>query len=264
MNTRRTGTFLDKIVARKADRLCRLKAEMPLEKMRRRAQAAPAPRDFRAAIRRDNAISLIAELKKASPSKGVLNPGLDPARTAVAYEKAGAAAVSVITEQDFFLGSPAFVGEVRAACGLPVLRKDFLFDPYQIYESRALGADAVLVIAALGDDVLLRGLITLAGELRMMPLVEVHAEEELRRALDCGADVVGINNRNLRTMEVDLSTVEKLIRLVPRGVTVVAESGIGSRTDVRTMESLGVHAVLVGEAIVTAADVEDKIRSLLN
>ena len=263
MKPKETGTILDKIVARKAERLSAARELMPLERVMEAAKDSPAPRDFRSAVQRTENIRLIAEIKKASPSKGVLREQLNPAALARSYESAGASAISVITEEDFFLGSPEYIREVRESVTLPVLRKDFIFDPYQVYESRVLRADAVLIIAAVLEKDAISELISLTGQLGMTALVEVHDERELKLALDCGTDVIGINNRNLKTMEVDVTTAAQLAPLVPDGILTVAESGIRSREDVEMFERLGVDALLVGEAIVTQEDVETKIKQLL-
>jgi indole-3-glycerol phosphate synthase len=187
----------------------------------------------------------------------------DVVELALLYERAGAAAISVITEEDFFCGSPEYVKVVRDAVSLPLLRKDFLFDEYQIYESRILGADAVLLIVAILDDIRISQLTRLAKELGMTALVEVHNEKELERALNCGCSLIGINNRNLKTMEVDVGIAKRMLKRIPSGITVVVESGIRSREDVERFEPLGVDAVLVGEAIVTATDLRQKIQALL-
>jgi indole-3-glycerol phosphate synthase len=260
---RETGTILDRIVARKAKRLTASRKHLPFEAVMKAAADAPAPRDFRSAIRRSEGINLIAEIKRASPLKGVLRERLNPAELAASYESAGASAISVITEEDFFLGAPGYIGEARSAVALPVLRKDFIFEPYQVYESKALGGDAVLIIAAILEQEAMSKLIGLVEKLDMTVLVEVHDEREFKQALDCGAGVIGINNRNLKTMEVDVKTAAQLAPLVPDGILTVAESGIRSREDVEIFDELGVDALLVGEAVVTEEDVEAKIRLLL-
>jgi indole-3-glycerol phosphate synthase len=260
---RETGTILDRIVARKAERLSAVRERLPLEAVMKAAADAPAPRDLRSAIQRTDSIRLIAEIKKASPSKGILREQLDPAGLAASYESAGASAISVITEEDFFLGAPGYIAEARRAVTLPVLRKDFIFEPYQVYESRVLDADAVLIIAAILEKDAMSELIGLTGNLGMTALVEVHDEDELKQALGCGAEVIGVNNRNLKTMEVDVETSVRLAPLVPDGILTVAESGMRSRGDVEMFERLGVDALLVGEAVVTEEDVEAKIRLLL-
>jgi indole-3-glycerol phosphate synthase len=211
------------------------------------AAGQEAPRAFRAALSEAPGVALIAEVKKASPSAGVIRPDFDPARIARAYERGGAAAVSVLTDREFFQGSPGFVEEVRRAADLPALRKDFLLDPLQIIESRALGADACLLIVTALDAALLAELMGLSRDLGMDALVEAHDERELDAALAAGADLVGINNRDLRTFEVSLATAERLAPAVPDGVLVVAESGIRTFADVERLQECGVKAVLVGE-----------------
>lgn len=263
MNYRETGTILDRIVARKAARLAGLKEFMPVSTLAQHAACAPGPRDFGGAIKGEESVSLIAEIKKASPSRGVLRERLDVPLLAKEYEAAGAAAVSVITEQDFFLGDPEFIAAAADAITLPVLRKDFIFDLYQIHESRALRADAVLLIVAILEDELLGRLLKMTQDYGMAALVEVHRERELERALAAGGRIIGINNRDLKTMHVDIATTEKIISHVPEEVTVVSESGIHTREDFKRAARLGVDAVLVGEAIVTSQDPGAKIAGLL-
>ncbi len=261
--TRRTETFLDRILADKREELTEAQRRVPFAALKDRLAEAPPLRDFTAALRRDG-IALIAEVKKASPSRGLLRADFDAVALARAYAGAGAAAVSVLTDAGHFQGSLGHLTSVRDALpdGPPLLRKDFVFDHYQLYEARVHGADAVLLIAAALNPALLAQLIGLAKALEMAALVEVHDELEVERALMAGASLVGINNRDLRTFEVDLATTERLRPLVPPDITVVAESGIASRADVQRLESLGVHAALIGEALVTAPDPGAKIREL--
>ncbi len=262
--TQRTATILDRIVADKRQELAAARAAVPLAEMKSRLAEASPVRDFAAALRGER-VRLIAEVKRASPSRGLLRPDIDPVGLARAYAGAGAAGISVLTDEKHFGGSLEHLRSVREALpeGPPLLRKDFLFDPYQLYEARCHGADAVLLIAAILDSGLLAELIAVAGSLGMAALVEVHDEPELERALAAGAEVIGINNRDLRTFEVDLATTERLRPLVPAERTVVAESGVFSRADVVRLQALGVHAVLVGEALVTAPDPGEKIRELM-
>ncbi|MCC6158955.1 MAG: indole-3-glycerol phosphate synthase TrpC [Deltaproteobacteria bacterium] len=234
-----------------------------LAEIRALAESAEPPRDFRAALGRPDGVALIAEIKKASPSKGVLRADLDPAHFARLYRDAGADAISVLTEDRFFQGRPEYLRLARDASGLPVLRKDFLLEPYQIFEARALGADAVLLIVRALDDATLRDLHALATALRMTALVEVHDERELERAMNAGASVIGVNNRNLDTFVVDLDTTIRLAAQVDAGTTLVAESGIHAPGDVERVRRAGVHAILVGESIVTSADPGAKIRELV-
>ncbi len=226
-----------------------------------RARKASPPRDFVAALRvRKPAV--IAEIKRASPSKGLLRSDFDPAAIAKSYERAGAACMSVLTDKEFFQGSGEHLSAARAACGLPALRKDFLIDPYQVHESRALGADCVLLIAACLEDADMRALEALARKLGMTVLVEVHDAAELERALKLDTPLIGINNRNLRTFETRLETTLDLLSRVPDGKVVITESGILSRADVARMREHGVHAFLVGEAFMRAADPGAELKQL--
>jgi indole-3-glycerol phosphate synthase len=223
------------------------------------AETAPAPRDFRAALAAPG-LSVIAEIKRRSPSKGDLNPGLDPALTAKTYAEGGAAALSVLTDADYFGGSPDDLAAARAACDLPVLRKDFTVDPRDVADARIMGADAVLLIVAALTDEELAVFAALASRLGLAALVETHDEAELERALDAGARIVGVNQRNLRsdTFEIDRDLAARLRDRIPAGVVAVAESGIRSHEDVPE----GYDAVLVGESVVTAADPAAAIRQL--
>ena len=262
--TQRTGTVLDRIVADKREELVAGRRLVPFAELEARLPHASPPRPFAGALRGDT-VRLIAEVKKASPSRGLLRAEFDPLALARSYAEGGAVAVSVLTEEKHFRGSLDHLSSIRDALpdGPPLLRKDFLFDRYQLYEARVHGADAVLLIAAILDSALLAELIGLTGALEMDALVEVHDEAELERALIAGASLIGINNRDLRTFEVDLAITERLRPLVPPEVTVVAESGISTRADVQRLESLGVDAVLIGEALVTAPDPAAKIRELM-
>lgn len=261
--TQRTDTILDRIVADKREELAAGKRLVPFAGLKARLPQAPPLRPFAGALRGDS-LRLIAEVKKASPSRGLLREQFDPLALARSYAGAGAAAVSVLTDERHFQGSLDHLASIRAALpqGPPLLRKDFLFDQYQLYEARVNGADAVLLIAAVLNPALLAQLIALAGALDMDALVEVHDERELERALMAGATLIGINNRDLRTFEVDLATTERLRPLIPPEATVVAESGIFTRADIERLGALGVHAVLIGEALVTAPDPAAKIREL--
>ncbi len=254
--------FLTRIAAHKRDELAHREAARPLADVRAAALAAPPPRDFRGALG-GAPPRLIAEVKRVSPAKGPLNPSLSPAALARRYEAAGAHALSVLTDAAFFHGSDGDLAEARAAVSLPVLRKDFVIAPYQVYEARAIGADAVLLIAALLDAPLLAELQALAESLGLAALVEVHAEDEVAKALEVGASLIGINNRNLATFEVDLATTERVCRRLPAGTTIVSESGIASAADVRRVVDAGATAILVGEALVTAPDPEARIGELL-
>jgi indole-3-glycerol phosphate synthase len=226
-----------------------------------KANAAPPPRDFIGALRAKQP-AVIAEIKRASPSKGLLRPDFDPAAIAKSYEKAGAACMSVLTDKEFFQGAPEHLAAARSACSLPVLRKDFLIDPYQIFESRALGADCILLIAACLDDAQMRELEGLAHGLGMAVLVEVHDANELARALKLKTPLIGINNRNLRNFETRLETTLDLLPRIPRERLVITESGILSSADVSRMRAKGVHAFLVGEAFMRASDPGAELKKL--
>ena len=245
--------ILDEILAHKRGVVAEQKARVSEEAIRERASAAPPARDFRAALSRPG-VSIIAEIKRQSPAKGALRLDMDAPTMARTYAAAGAAAISVLTDEQYFKGSDADLVAVRAAVDVPVLRKDFVVDAYQVYEARALGADAVLLIVrALTRDELVE-LGALARSLGMAALVEAHTAEEVRIALDAGATLLGINNRDLTRMVVDVATTERLRPLVSSGVTLVSESGIRSADEVARLRAIGVDAALVGEALVTAPD----------
>lgn len=208
-------------------------------------------------------IHLIAEVKRASPSKGILKKDLNPAKLAGEYQEGGAAAISVLTDRHFFQGSAQDLMTVKSKVDIPVLRKDFIIDPCQICEARHMGADAILLIAAVLDGQRLNSFIALAGQLGLDALVEVHCREELKRALDCGGDIIGINNRDLRTLQVNLATTIALAPLVPQNCVLVSESGIHTGADMKRLAQTGVNAVLVGEALVAAGNLREKIKELL-
>ncbi|HXG41581.1 MAG TPA: indole-3-glycerol phosphate synthase TrpC [Dehalococcoidia bacterium] len=256
-------SILDEIVAHKRQEVAAAKERLPWRELERRLAQVPPLRPFAAALRGPG-LALIAEVKARSPSRGLLRPDLDPAALATTYARAGAAAISVLTDEKYFGGSLDHLRQVREALpdGPPLLRKDFVIDPYQVLEARAAGADAVLLIAAALEHKELERLLATARDLGMDALVEVHDEAELEAALAAGADLVGINNRDLRTFRVDLETTVRLRPLVPPGVTVVAESGIHTRQDAARLAALGVDAILVGEALVTAPDPALKVQEL--
>jgi indole-3-glycerol phosphate synthase len=246
-------TVLDEIIAGVREDLAVRQAATPLDEVRRLAEQAPPALDAEAALRRPG-LSLIAEVKRASPSKGSLASIDDPAELAAAYEAGGATAVSVLTEQRRFSGSLADLDAVRAAVRIPVLRKDFMVTDYQVWEARAHGADLILlIVAALAQDDLVR-MQHLARSLGMTALVEVHDEEEARRAVDAGASVIGVNARNLKTLDVDPDTFARLVPLVPDTVVRVAESGVSGPADAAAYAAQGADAVLVGEALVIGGD----------
>jgi indole-3-glycerol phosphate synthase len=248
----RTDTILDKILAQK-------QAEIggDLAEMARRARDADPVRPLN--LRRET-VSLIAEVKHASPSKGVLIEDFDPVALGTTYAENGAAAISVLTDRQFFMGSLDDLRAVRAAVGVPVLRKDFIIDPYQVYEGRAAGADLMLLIVAALEDGQLADLHALITALGMAALVEVHSEAELERALKVGAALIGVNNRDLKTFREDLGTTARVAKLVPLSVTLVAESAIRSAADVRTMGELGAHAALIGEGLVKADNIGAQVK----
>jgi indole-3-glycerol phosphate synthase len=261
-NSRGASHFLARIAQHKRTEVAGRLAVRPLAEVRAAAEARPPARDFAAALMGPGP-RLIAEIKRVSPAKGALNPNLSPARMARAYADAGAHALSVLTDTEFFHGSDSDLVEARAEVNLPVLRKDFVIAPYQVYEARALGADAVLLIAALLPANELADLHSLARALGLAALVEVHAPEEIPSALAAGAALIGINNRNLATFDVDLITTETVAPLLPCGVTIVSESGIGSAADVSRALAAGATAILVGEALVTAPDPAQRVAELL-
>ncbi|MCW0380718.1 Indole-3-glycerol phosphate synthase [Xanthomonas sacchari] len=260
-----SSDILRTILARKADEIAERSARVPLAELVARAEATPPTRGFARALQAAIANgdpAVIAEVKKASPSKGVIRPDFHPADIAVSYEFGGAACLSVLTDEDFFQGHDRYLQQARDACTLPVLRKDFTIDPYQVYEARTLGADCILLIVAALDDLQLAELSSLALQLGMDVLVEVHDIDELERALQVPAPLIGINNRNLRTFEVSLQTTLSMQDAVPRDRLLVTESGILGPDDVALMRGAGVHAFLVGEAFMRAEEPGEALRQL--
>jgi indole-3-glycerol phosphate synthase len=269
--------ILDDIVREKRADLQRAKASRPLADLEQRPlfraerrdlraalqAAAPQAATLRAATLRARRRAIVAEVKKASPSKGIIRADFDPLRIARSYAANGAVAISVLTEQRYFQGDLEHLAAIREAVGVPLLRKDFLFDPYQLHEARAFGGDAVLLITAILDDVLLHDLLQLAGELQLSALVEVHDGPELERALRSGADLLGINNRDLRSFRTSLATAEELAPRVPADTLVIVESGIETVADIERLERAGVRAFLIGETLIRAADPGAKLAELL-
>ena len=256
-------SILDKIVVDKREELAKAQQSAPLSAVQQAVAEQPRPLNLSGALT-GGGIRLIAEVKKASPSRGLLSPDFDPVRLAGTYVTNGAAAVSCLTDPRFQgeLAHLSAIKESGASGSAPVLRKDFIFDPYQVYEARAAGADGVLLIVAILEPALLKELLATAQSLGMQCLVEVHDEGELETAVDAGAEIVGINNRDLHTFTTDLAVTQRLAPLAPRDKVVVSESGIFTRDDLRLLNGVGVNAVLVGEALVTAPDVGAKVREL--
>ena len=255
--------FLDKIIALKRKELEQRQKAVPLPELEAAIEPRPAPLDLAAALSAEG-ISLITEVKRASPSRGALNPGLDAVELAKTYDRCGATAISVLTEPNYFMGSGKDLEEVKNALPhIPLLRKDFILEPYEVFESRAWGADAILLIVAILDDTALKELMTLSRKLGMSCMLEVHNEAELERALGCDARLIGINNRSLQTLVVDINVTKELHPLIPSGRIVVSESGIKGREDMDKLRDWGVDAVLIGEALVTADDIPAKIKELL-
>ena len=257
--------ILQTILQRKREEIEQRSRAVDIHELGRRVESASPVRGFIDSIERNigaGRSAVIAEIKKASPSKGLLRENFDPAAIAQSYEKYGAACLSVLTDRDFFQGSEAYLQQAREACSLPVIRKDFIIDPYQVYEARAIDADCILLIVAALDDVAMKQLFDLAHELRMDVLMEVHDEAELERALASGARLIGINNRNLRTFETRLDTTLRMMHRIPSDRIVVTESGIHTSADVQLMRDNNVNAFLVGEAFMKADEPGEKLQEL--
>lgn len=259
-------SILDTILAFKREiELPQRVSAIPAAEMRRIAESRAVPAlDLKSALTKyTDHVALIAEVKRASPSKGELVRGtFDPVSLATMYQQNGAAAISVLTDERFFKGSLQYLTDIKQAVGLPVLRKDFVVDPYQLYEARTAGADAVLLIVAVLDDLLLKDLCELARQLSLSPLVEVHNEAETDRALRIGADIIGVNNRDLHTFTTDLQTTARCAALVQSSTLLVSESGIFTTDEVRQVAQMGARAILVGESIITSPDREAQVRAL--
>lgn len=257
--------ILSEIIAKKRERVVRTQQTVPLDEMRRLAdkvRRSATPHALSTALRIDG-INIIAEFKRRSPSKGVIRPEADLRQIVKSYEEGGAAAISVLTEEDYFSGSLEDLRTVKATVDLPVLRKDFVFDEYQVYESAAAGADAILLIVAALDDELLLRLRSLAeDELGLDALVEVHTSDEMRRAVACGASLIGVNNRDLRTFEVSLETSLSLARQAPPEVLMISESGLHSSEDLRRLRAVGYRGFLIGETLMRAEHPEQALRSM--
>ncbi len=254
--------MLNKIIAQKRDEVKQRRQSVPLSVLKERIAHRGVALDFAAALSGEQ-IRLIAEVKRASPSRGLLCPDFEPVTLATRYAQGGAAAISVLTEENYFGGSLDHLQAIREAVKLPLLRKDFIFDPYQVYEAAAYGADALLLIVAILSQEQLSELLSLSHGLGLECLVEVHNEAEVGRALNSGAKVIGINNRDLRTFDVDINTTRRLRPLLPRGQIVVSESGIRSRQDIKKLKEWRVSAVLIGEALATTGDIPAKMREFI-
>ena len=261
-----TPDILKKIIDYKRDELAAVKARVPLSELKARISDVPPAKGFQAALRQTDEsgrIAVIAEVKKGSPSKGVIRADFDPVAIAGIYESNGAACLSVLTDEHFFLGNLSYLSDIRKTVGIPLLRKDFIFDQYQILEARAAGADAILLIAAMLDLTVLKDFYFLARDLGLDVLLEVHDEEELETALSTECDLIGINNRNLRTFVTDLGTTEQLLKIIPRERLVVSESGINTQQDIARLRNAGAGAFLIGESLMREPDIGKKLRELL-
>ncbi|MBI5189716.1 MAG: indole-3-glycerol phosphate synthase TrpC [Nitrospirae bacterium] len=254
--------ILDRIVSDKKEELKDVKAALPFAELKARVRDKKSTRDFAAALIKPNGVSIIAEVKKASPSKGIIRADFDPVAIATAYEKNGARAISVLTERRYFMGELAFLRDIRERVDIPLLRKDFIFEEYQVYEARANGADAFLLIATMLDKNLMSDLYMLGRDLGLDTLAEVHDEADLDKVLEIGFDVIGINNRNLKTFVVDIKTTGRLIEDIPYDRTVVGESGISTADDMLYLKSVGADAALIGESIMRERDFAAKLREL--
>lgn len=256
--------ILDKIVAHKLKQIEREKRMVTIDELKEKLKNSNIPdtKDFYKALNNPDGISMIAEVKKASPSKGIICHDFEPVKIAHTYFQNNVEAISVLTESEFFMGSDEYLARIRQNVPIPLLRKDFIIDCWQVYQSRMLGADAILLIVSILDDEKLKKFQIIANILGMQCLVEVHDEREVERALQCGAKIIGINNRNLKTFETSLSTTERLIKLIPKDILVVSESGIKDYNDMNTLRQLGVSAVLIGETLVKSACIQEKIAEL--
>jgi indole-3-glycerol phosphate synthase len=255
-------TILDQIVAVKHAEVVSMKRGTSLSELKRMTEDLPQPRDFRTAVSGGNC-RIIAEIKRRSPSKGNLTTDFDPVRIALIYEENGAAALSVLTDKEFFAGEKKYLNDIKEKVSLPLLRKDFIIDPSQIYETRLIGGDALLLIAGILEARQLADYLGLTEEMGLSALVEIHDREDLDKALAAGAAIIGLNNRNLKTFTTDLQTSCELMPHIPEGRMVVSESGIRTRSDIEDLMAAGIHAFLVGETLIKAKDRGEKLRELL-
>lgn len=255
--------ILSRIIEEKRREVDEAKRQKPLDVLAKEVRGICVRSSFKKSIARPHHINLIAEIKKTSPSKGILRGDFNPTKIAITYQANGAGAISVLTDERFFEGRLEYIKKIKESVSLPILRKDFIIDEYQIYESVAAGADAILLIPELLSANEMTGFYTLANSLGLDVLAETHTEEDVEKALASGASIIGINNRDLHTFKVDLGTTQKLIRLIPQNKIKVSESGIRTYEDVMFLKSLGVNAVLIGEAFMEAGDIAAKMREVM-
>jgi indole-3-glycerol phosphate synthase len=256
--------ILDKIIENKRSEVVKAKISKPLELLKSELQDLEKTRDFHQSLRPEGTTKVIAEIKCASPSKGVLRPDFNPVEISKSYAREGATAISVLTDSRFFKGSLDHLRDIRSSVEIPLLRKDFIVDPYQVYESRFYGADAILLIAAALDSTILKQLLELAHSLDMDAIVEIHNEAELEKAIQAGSKIIGINNRDLKTFNVSIETSLRLCRLIPKGKIVISESGISSIDDVKRLKSAGISVLLIGETFMRAPEPGEALRKLLS
>jgi len=255
--------IIDKIIEKKKEEINERKKRINLREIEEIISTTPIPRNF-IKIFKDQSLALIAEIKYASPSAGIINRKLDNATIASQYEEGGASAISVLTERNFFKGDLSFIKEVKQKVSLPVLQKDFVVDLFQIYEGRASGADAILIIASILDYESIKDFVELSIDLKLTPFVEIHSEEDLEKVLKIDPPLIGINNRDLKTFKIDLNTTPRLIKLIPPQIKVVSESGIKTKSDVRLLKVAGVNGILVGEALMRSSNPSSIIKNFMN
>ncbi|HIE44572.1 MAG TPA: indole-3-glycerol phosphate synthase TrpC [Candidatus Omnitrophica bacterium] len=256
--------ILSRILDRVGERTERRKKELPFEVLQSKITTFPPPRDFAESLKGKTGINIIAEVKKASPSKGLILKDYEPVKIAKIYEKTGAKAISVLTEEDFFLGNLNDLRSVKNATRIPVLRKDFIADTYQIYESRYFGADAILLIARILKREVLEEFIAISKNLGLASLVEIHDEEDFSKALGCGAEIMGINNRDIDTLKVDINVSLRLAPLIPSDRIIVSESGIRGKEEILLLKNRGINSFLIGESLLTTENIEKKMEEMLH
>jgi len=255
--------IIDKIIEKKKEEINERKKRINLREIEEIISTTPIPRNF-IKIFKDQSFALIAEIKYASPSAGIINRKLDNATIASQYEEGGASAISVLTERNFFKGDLSFIKEVKQKVSLPVLQKDFVVDLFQIYEGRASGADAILIIASILDYESIKDFVELSIDLKLTPFVEIHSEDDLEKVLKIDPPLIGINNRDLKTFKIDLNTTPRLMKLIPPQIKVVSESGIKTKSDVRLLKEAGVNGILVGEALMRSSNPSSMIKNFMN